>query len=558
MNDQTLILYGTEDGTVYLVLNETDAKALAAAGLYCAALDRNQEWQSYYNEAVRDKAVCLLQGTGIYETIRDRDNQLARDLRGVAKTFKVLYLDNVWFEIPKNSSVSDMINALGADEAVRRIKVLDVESSIDPVFSADPLVDTLDGKVKTDHGTKRIILQNTAENYLQILRNSNHFANVRFNLLRRYPEKVVNGKRVQWTDDDDAEARTFIEKEYGIFNRQRYEDAFRTFQREREYHPVQEYIKNLAWDGQARCERFLRDWLLVEDTPYNRECSRLIFAGAINRAFNAGCKFDEVIVLIGNQGSGKSTICQWLALQEDFYASVKTISGQRGNEGIQGKWIVEIEELLAVLANDKQGTKTEENAKAFLSATVDYYRKPYDRRPTDTPRTNIFIGTTNRSNFLTDLTGNRRWYPVYIKADAHTLYQSKGKCQDYIKQCYAEMFQAFQNNDVLSDPVASTDLLKVIRAAQNYAEVEDWRVAVIEEYVQGMEKVCVRQIYQEALYPNMIREQTRKDSNEIAEILTHKLGFKASGKTERFGRYGKCKSYERVSGFIPADDVNFD
>lgn len=78
-------------------------------------------------------------------------------------------------------------------------------------------------------------------------------------------------------------------------------------------------------------------WLGAEDTQYNRECSRLLFAGGINRAFRPGCKNDNVIVFVGKQGGGKSTFTQWLALAPELYSSTKTINGQKGLEAISGK-----------------------------------------------------------------------------------------------------------------------------------------------------------------------------------------------------------------------------
>lgn len=128
------------------------------------------------------------------------------------------------------------------------------------------------------------------------------------------PEKIVDGKAQQWTDADDAAARTYIESCYGISNRQKYEDAFTEFQHEREYDPVQTLINGIEWDGTPRVETMLIRWMGAEDTPYNRECSRLLFAGGINRAFRPGCKNDNVIVFVGKQGGGKSTFTQWLAL----------------------------------------------------------------------------------------------------------------------------------------------------------------------------------------------------------------------------------------------------
>lgn len=392
-------------------------------------------------------------------------------------------------------------------------------------------------------------MEASTENFLKILANNEHFVDIKFNTLRGYPERVVNGKRIQWTDADDADARVFIEGQYGIFSRQKFADAFDVFVHQREYNPVQERILQTEWDGQKRCENFLSKWMGAVDTPYVRECSRLIFAGGINRAFRPGCKSDCVIVLVGSQGAGKSTLCRWLALEDDFFAGLKTISGQRGFEAVQGVWIAEIEELLAVIANDRSGTKVEENAKTFLSTQSDFYRRPYDRRPTFSPRTNIFLGTTNRATFLTDKTGNRRWFPVRCNMTAAELYRREKECKNDIQQCWAEMYAAFNTGNAFARACEKIELLDTIKSAQTDAEVDDYRVGLFEDYLAGKPKVCIIQLWDEVLFKGAQQppQMTRKDAVEIAEILTNKLGW-SRGNTSRFGAYGQQKS------FLPPED----
>lgn len=385
----------------------------------------------------------------------------------------------------------------------------------------------------------------TSENFRIIFEEDIHFSSVRYNVMRSYPERIRNGNRTQWTDNDDSEARSYIEATYGIYNRQKADDGFSSMLQHRRYHPVQEKLSLVEWDGVPRCKTFLSKWMGAPDTEYTRECSRLLFAGGINRAFNPGCKFDCVVVLIGSQGGGKSTVCRWLALDDDFFTSTKTISGQRGLESIQGKWVIEIEELLAVLANERTGQKMEEAAKAFLSGQSDFYRKPYERRAQDTPRHCIFIGTTNRETFLTDKTGNRRWFPVRCTSNAANLYAHEKEIKSDIAQAWAEMLHAFNNGEALAKPAEKIDLLATIKGEQASAEVEDWRVGVIGEYIANKDRVCLLELWHEAIYPAAISppQMTRKDSNELAEILIHSFGA-VRGSVAQFGRpYGKQKAF---------------
>lgn len=420
-----------------------------------------------------------------------------------------------------------------------------------------PLLDMVEKKVD---GVRMLVVAPTAKNFLTIMRNDDYFSSIKFNVLRGVPEKHENNEKALWTDTDDAAARTYLEATYHISSRQKSDDAFAQFQHDREYNPVTTLIDGIVWDGEPRVEKFLIKWLGAEDTPYNRECSRLLFAGGVHRAYAPGCKVDTVIVLIGKQGGGKSTVCQWLALDADLYSSVKTIRGQKGAESVAGKWICEIEELLATIANEYGGGKSDELCKAFISTQNDFYRKPYDRRPTDNPRSCVFIGTTNRSEFLTDKTGNRRWYPVNCHQDAAYLYDHEIECKSDIAQCWAEMKAAYTANNPFSDPVSRCELLTEIKGEQTAAEQDDWREGVIARYISAKRSVCLIEIWQNALYANRAPHypiMRRKDGNELVAILTSKCGWERAG-VENFGTYGKQKAYHRPISSDEIDKLTFD
>lgn len=422
----------------------------------------------------------------------------------------------------------------------------------------------LDIDVKGSGKHQYEVARNSRENLIRILQNDKQFSNVRLNTVTGAPVTVdpETLKRKPWEDKDDAATRAYIESVYGIESRQKYEDAMGVFLATRAYNPVQKAIEATKWDGQKRVEEFLIRWAGAEDTPVNRECSRLLFAGAVKRAYEPGSKFDYCIVLIGSQGGGKSTLCRWLALEDDFYTSIKTIDGQKGSEAIQGKWVVEIEELLAVLANEKAGTVREEEAKAFLSRQSEYYRKPWGKRVTDTPRTNIFIGTTNRNEFLTDPTGNRRWFPVRCKLSGYDLFDREAECRAYIRQAYAEMLTAYRAGDPLSFAYADRHLEKEIVARQKSAEVEDPWVGIVEAYVEGtlyneapLDKVCCLQVYEFAIlgygsgtnakgYRTTDANQLKAYTRKIGSILVDKLGW-IRANSENFGEYGRQKAFKR-------------
>ena len=71
--------------------------------------------------------------------------------------------------------------------------------------------------------------------------------------------------------------------------------------------PFMEWLENLpGWDGQMRLDTVLGILFGAEPTRLNQWASRYLFLGAIQRCCMPGSKLDEVPVLIGNQGMGKS------------------------------------------------------------------------------------------------------------------------------------------------------------------------------------------------------------------------------------------------------------
>ena len=370
----------------------------------------------------------------------------------------------------------------------------------------------------------------TIDNFLLILRNDKEFESLRFNQLSYSPEHIVDGKLERWQDKDDSRARFYIEQKYKIHNREKLDDALRILFAEREYHPIKQIIEAVEWDGVSRIQELFIKWLKCEDTPYIREVTRLVFAGGIHRLYNAGCKFDDVAVLIGTkQGEGKSTFARWLAIKDEFFTEVTEIEGQKGIEAIEGAWVCEIAELLAVTKS-----KEVEAVKSYITKLVDRYRRPFNRRTTDHKRQCVFIGTTNKEQFLTDKTGNRRWYPVKVNSSGYDLHDHKEEIQADILQAWAEAKYLYDRGEL--NPYADRNLLAEIKEKQEAAVEDDYRVGMISEYLAEKKKVCILEIWKYAL-DNSFTKPTRRESNEVTLIL-QSLGEWERGKVEHHPAFG--------------------
>ena len=163
----------------------------------------------------------------------------------------------------------------------------------------------------------------------------------------------------------------------------------------------------LQWDKRPRLDTWMTIYLGADDTPLNRAIGRLTLVAAVRRVRQPGCKFDQIPVLEGPEGTGKSSAIEILAGKENF--SDQTILGlddRQQQEAVRGAWLFEIADLAGMSKADVDKTK------AFASRLSDRARPAYGRAVWALPRRCIFIATTNNETYLKSQTGNRRFWPV--------------------------------------------------------------------------------------------------------------------------------------------------
>lgn len=177
------------------------------------------------------------------------------------------------------------------------------------------------------------------------------------------------------------------------------------------FHPVRDYLATLKWDGKERISAWLHDYAGANNDVYTRAVSRIMLVAAVRRVRQPGCKFDEMPILEGVQGTNKSTGLKVLAVRPEWFADDLPLGAdtKRFMEAIQGRWIIEAGELKGMSQGDVSALK------ATLSRTVDRARLSYGRKNTVMERRCLIVGTTNEtSGYLRDTTGNRRFWPVRV------------------------------------------------------------------------------------------------------------------------------------------------
>lgn len=239
------------------------------------------------------------------------------------------------------------------------------------------------------------------------------------------------GAAGEWTDMDDVMTTEWLARQYGLLAKSTHVlEAVNVVANQNAFHPVRRYLEGLEWDGTPRLESWLWFSLGVPLTPYSMKVGKRWMIGAVARVMFPGSKVDNVLILEGMQGEGKSTALSILG-GDWFMDTPFTLGDKEAFQMIRGKWIIELGELDSF--NKADSTK----AKQFFSASVDTFRESYGRRTADVPRQCVFAGTTNQEEYLKDTTGNRRYWPVYCtKVELDALREVRDQLWAEAMHCY--------------------------------------------------------------------------------------------------------------------------
>ncbi len=217
-----------------------------------------------------------------------------------------------------------------------------------------------------------------------------------------------------WTDNDDTALISWLRREYDIrASAGGLKRAVNKAAATNCVHRFREYLHSLEWDGVPRLDEWLIKGCGVEDSQYTRMVGARWIISVTARAHPPlnkleGVKVDNVLILEGRQGLGKSRAFAALVPREEWVSDSHLPIGHKDAfQSLAGKVIYELAEI------DGYTSKREDAImKAFLSSAIDNYRPPYQTRNINARRPCVFGGTANKEEYLLDVTGNRRYWPV--------------------------------------------------------------------------------------------------------------------------------------------------
>lgn len=218
-------------------------------------------------------------------------------------------------------------------------------------------------------------------------------------------------------------------------------EAIETVADGRRFHPIRDWLRGLTHDGRPRLERWLMhalgmdaDQVPAAQQRYLALVGKYMLLGLVARVMTPGCKFDYSPVLEGPGGIGKSTFVK--ALVGELYFSDTHFdigNGKDGMEQLEGLWAYELSEMTALRRADS------EQVKQFFSSTVDRFRGAYGKYVQPHARQCLIFCTTNKRQYLYDLTGNRRFWPIWVGQRIRLAWLRKWR-----EQLFAEALAAFE------------------------------------------------------------------------------------------------------------------
>ncbi|WP_321914805.1 VapE domain-containing protein [Paraburkholderia sp. J11-2] len=375
------------------------------------------------------------------------------------------------------------------------------------------------GLRRTDKGAVKPDL----DNVIDILLNDEAWAGVlayeQFSqrTMKLRPPPGEAGTTGEWTDDDDVQLTYWLGKTWSITPRREIVvDAVSAVARRHAYHVVRDYLGSLEHDGVSRLETWLVDYLGVEDSEYVRLAGQKWLIGAVARVMRPGCKMDNVLILEGAQGAGKSRTIATLFGQQWTTDANLSLSDANTPIVMRGKWAIELAELDSL---SKAGTA---EAKRWITTAVDTFRPPYGRRAIDVPRQCVVVGTVNFDTYLKDESGNRRFWPVKVagtidlarlKADRDQIW-----AEAYLAFCEWERANEEAGGEMPSPWQVTRDeapLFEVEQAARYEGDVME---SLIADFIQHRGRVTVEEILFDCLKLE-ISKATKNEQRRVGSAM---------------------------------------
>ena len=235
---------------------------------------------------------------------------------------------------------------------------------------------------------------------------------------------------------------------------------------------------------------------------------------AVYRAFHPGYQYDQILIMRGPQGIGKTRTIKALAGSPEHYISTSVLTNEKDFLIQLGScWHCEFEEI-----DGHIDSRHEAQLKALISRHTDNYRAPYASSVQDQPRRCVFWGTTNQDKLLVDSTGNRRMMIIDLLHQIdHQLLERD------LMQIWSAVMKAYRAGFV--PQLTPEEISQVAQIAKESFKDDPW-LGIIEASIDGTPVVFEHYILKSVLGMEVrqIKGGRSGDQRRVRDCLTQ-LGY---------------------------------
>lgn len=336
----------------------------------------------------------------------------------------------------------------------------------------------------------------------------------------------------RWTDHDVLELQSYLVRTWGlVVGKEVAADGVELHAMRHRRHEVRDYLKELMWDKVSRLEDMGTLYFSCQRSEYVRKAFRLWMISAVARIMVPGVQCDNVLILEGEQGIGKSSALRTLAVSDDWFTDAPiNMHDKSGAEVLQGSWIIELAELTSM-------RRAEVNTvKEYISRRTDKFRPAFGRETVSLPRQCVFAGSVNPGfdGYLKDHTGERRFWPVPCgkKIDFTALKEDRD-------QLWAEAYFLYTIGErwffTEKDSELQKEFSRVQRSRQEKDEHEDVLVGWIEKKMRELRVPELRFTVHQALHEAFgysIKEMSERYRKSAIGRTCQRLGFERIGQAK--------------------------
>ena len=273
---------------------------------------------------------------------------------------------------------------------------------------------------------------------------------------------------------------------------------------ENTYSPVRDYLNSLAEVTPIDLNSLAKRYFGTDDLLHATFLKHTLIA-AVARAFVPGCQVDTTCILQGSQGLFKSRFWQTLTGDDWFTDNLSETNEKDEKMKLRHSWILEYSEFETVYKR-----KEVSQLKSFLTSRIDSLRVPYGRSIEKFPRTSIFVGTTNRQEFLSDSTGERRFLviPVTQPIPVKTVEAERDSI-------WAAAVVAYRNNEQWWLNTEENKLLA--EANKGWQASDTWETNIL-NYIEHRDWCTVGELLEKVIGLDLAQHK-RAEQMRVADIL---------------------------------------